>query len=180
MVRSAAGKAVVLTLATASLVLAVAAIWVVVTGHLEDGLEMGIGAVAVGGVALLAAQMSRSPRIDVETNDGVLAIRFHGWDRLWALRREVRVPLRQVERVEVRHVESMPFGWWRHRGTFFPGVIQAGSFVTHGHRELWDVRQGADAVDVELDPSARFRRLVLEVPDPSALARQLETAAGVR
>ncbi len=81
----------------------------------------------------------------MQVNDDQLLVRFGGWDSLWTLRRQVRVPLGQIDQVTVREVGVLrPRWWWRLRGTDVPGVIRAGSFVARGGRELWDVRQAAD------------------------------------
>lgn len=81
----------------------------------------------------------------------------------------VRVPLPQIEQVTVRQIGAVrPRWWWRLRGTDVPGVIRAGSFVARGGRELWDVRQGAVAVDIALAESAPFRRIRARGPGPRA------------
>lgn len=63
---------------------------------------------------------------------GELRVRFHGWDALWSLRREVRIPVDHITSVRVHRPDSLWSGWWR---------------------------------------------LVLQVPDPNALALTLTTAA---
>ena len=78
----------------------------------------------------------------------------------------------------VRRIGPLHPRWcWRLRGTDVPGVIRAGSFVASDGRELWDVRQGADAVDIELAMPARFRRIVLEVSDPAQAAERLQSSS---
>lgn len=158
-----------------------AATWAVLAGHVDAGIDLGVSALAVLGIALLVAQMRHAPHIEMRVDQEQLLIRFGGWDALWMLRRQVRVPLQQIDGVSVRHVDTRHprwWGWWRHRGTAIAGLTRAGSFVNRGDRELWDVREGAEAVDIELADRARFRRLVLEVPDPAVAAEQLRASVG--
>ena len=153
--------------------------WALLTGQGDMGIGFGAGGLALGGVALLVVQTRRAPRVDMQVNDDKLLVRFGGWDSLWTMRREVRVPLGQIVQVTVQQVGAIrPRWWWRLRGTDVPGVIRAGSFVARCGRELWDVRQGAVAVDIELAEPARFRRMVLEVPNPELAAEQLRCSPG--
>jgi hypothetical protein len=178
MARSTIGTVVVATVVLAVAALFVAAIWAALTGRQSLGVDLGISAAAVGTAALLVGRMSRAPDIHIRVDDDQLAVGFGGWDAVWMLRREVRMPLGEIERVTVRHLDALPARWWRRRrGTAVPGLIQAGSFTARGVRELWDVRAGADVVDIRLTMSAPFRRLVLQVPSPSSTADQLRAAA---
>jgi hypothetical protein len=47
--------------------------------------------------------MSRAPDTHIRVGDDQLVVGFGGWDAVWMLRREVRVPLREIERVTVPH-----------------------------------------------------------------------------
>lgn len=146
MLRRAISRAIV-PLVVAAAALAVTAMWAVLTDRRDRGVDLFIAGLAVVGVALLMARVRRSPRIDLSLDDGELVVRFRGWDALWMLRREVRVPLRDIEGVSVTHVDTVHGGWWhRRRGTAVPGLIQAGSFARRRGRELWNVREGTDAV----------------------------------
>jgi hypothetical protein len=179
--RTTGRPAVALAALAAAASLAVAATWAAVTDRLRLGVDLGISAIAVAAVALLVAQMSRPPNIRIRIEEGQFVVRFRGWDALWTLRRELRLPLRQIEGVTVRHIDTVHARWWRRRrGTAVPGLIQAGSFTARGVRELWDVRDGADVVDIQLRASAPFRRLVLEVPSPSETVEMLRTSAGTK
>lgn len=178
MVRTTYGVALVGVLAIGAAAFLVSGVWAVVAGQSDTGIGFVAAGLALGGAALLIVQMRRSPQVEMQVNDDQLLVRFAGWDRLWTLRREVRVPLPQIEQVTVRRIGAVRFRWWwRLRGTDVPGVIRAGSFVARGGRELWDVRQGAVAVDIELAEPAQFRRIVLEVPDPAWAAEQLRSAS---
>lgn len=178
MVRRGYGVALAVGLALAAAAFLLSGVWAMVVGQADTGIGLVTAGLGLGGIALLVVQMRRTPRVEMQVNDDQLLVRFGGWDTLWTLRREVRVPLPQIEQVTVRQIGAVrPRWWWRLRGTDVPGVIRAGSFVARGGRELWDVRQGAVAVDIELAESAPFRRIVLEVPDPALAAEQLRSSS---
>lgn len=178
--RRSTATAVVLTLGLLASVLVVLAMWAAVTDRVDAAIDLGVAGLAAWGVAVLVAQMRQAPRISCSVTDGRLVVRFRAWDAVWTLRREVQLPAEQIAGVSVHHMDTLQSGWRRRRGTFIPGLIQAGSFGARDSRELWDIRAGADAVDVELAAPAPFRRVVLELPDPSAAADELRAAAQVR
>jgi hypothetical protein len=88
--------------------------------------------------------------LSVERGDLVLEIR--GWSKLWALKKQLRVPLAEIRAVR-RDPQAAKGSWkgWRMPGTHIPGVITAGTFYRRTGREFWDVRSGSKAVTIELD-----------------------------
>jgi hypothetical protein len=177
-VRRTYGVALAVVLALAVAVFLVSGVSALLAGQADTGIGLVSTGLVLGGLALLVVQMRRTPHVEMQVSDGQLLVRFGGWDTLWTLRRAVRVPLPQIEQVTVRQIGALrPRWWWRLRGTELPGVLRAGSFVARGGRELWDVRQGAVVVDIELAESAPFRRIVLEVPDPAVAAEQLRSSS---
>ena len=140
-------------------------------------LDLASGAAAVAVLVALYVVVRRPPAIDASVDGAELVVRFRGWDVVWTLRGQVRIPLGSIESVTVHRAESLWSGWWHRRlGTVIPGTIKAGWFGGSGARELWDVRAGAEVVDLRLAESSRLRRLVVQVPDPVALADSLTHA----
>ena len=162
-------------LAVAAAALVVAGLVVAVAGHLERGAEFVLSGIVLSLFAVAAALIIRAPQLYVEPDGEDLVVRFHGWDRLWTLRRQTRIRTADLTEVGTVPVAALhPSAWsWRLRGTMIPGVIRAGSFIdTHG-RELWDVRATGDALLIELGPDAPYRRMVLQVPAPAETASRL-------
>jgi hypothetical protein len=165
-------------LSTLVVVLGTAATWSALAGAGERAVDLAASGAAVTVLVGLVAAVRRAPTVDVRVAAGELVVRFRGWDVVWSLRREVRVPLEQVTSVRVHRPESLWSGWWHRRlGTVVPGTIKAGWFGGPDGRELWDVRAGADVVDLRLASPAPMSRLVLQVPDPAALVRSVTAAA---
>ena len=109
-----------------------------------------------------------------------LLVTLPGWDALWAMKRELRVPLRAV--VGVRHDPVLASQWprgLRVPGSHLPGLLTAGSYWQPGRPgtwSFWSVRHPRQAIVVDLD-AGHYRRLVLEVADPDAAVRLVDGAA---
>ena len=99
-----------------------------------------------------------------------------GWSRLWAFKRRLRVPLSHIvtARWDPTAAKELWKGW-QLIGTHIPLVIAAGMYYRRGGREFWDVRSGRKAVVIELRGNS-YRRLVVDVPDPSAAVRMISEA----
>jgi len=175
------GATVMAVLVTMLVVLLAAATWAALTGKSEPALNLSAADAAVAVLVVLLGVVRRPPVLDTRVVDGELRVRFGGWDVVWTLRREVRIPLDHIRSVRVYRPERLWPGWWHRRlGTLIPGTIKAGWFRGPDERELWDVRAGADVIDIYLDSPAPLSRLVLQVPDPTALAQRLTASASVQ
>lgn len=176
-VRRRAGRAVMTVLVTLLVILVAGSALAALAGDGDRAVDLGAGGAAVGVFTMLLVGARRPPDLDVRVGVDELDVRFCGWEVLWSLRREIRIPLDHVASVRVHRPDSLWSGWWHRRlGTVVPGAIKAGWFGARGKRELWDVRAGADVIDLQLVPPSPMSRLVLQVPDPHTLAQHLTTA----
>jgi hypothetical protein len=102
----------------------------------------------------------------LEVQSDELVIRLSAVEQAAAMRREVRVPLAEIESV---CPEPDPWGALRGvraPGTGIPGVVAYGvRRVTGGAPDFAAVHGCGPAVRVELAPSAPFGRLVVTVDD---------------
>ena len=116
--------------------------------------------------------------VDISISAGQAVIAPRGLSRLWTLHGPITVPVGAIRRVR-RAAPGIGLGWWkgwRLPGTHLPGVITAGSYLRDGEWEFWDVRgAGASAIEVDLS-GTRYRRLVVDVPDPDAAVARLQAA----
>jgi len=155
MTRRSPGSTMMAALVSLATVLAAVATWAAGAGNVELALDLAAGAAAVAFVAVLLAALRRPPVLDVVVVADELGVRFGGWDVVWSLRREVRIPLRQIASVRVYRPEDLWSGWWHRRlNAVIPGTIKAGWFGGPDGRELWDVRAGSDVIDVRLAPGS--------------------------
>jgi hypothetical protein len=105
-------------------------------------------------------------------------VRFavEGWDKLWAFKSQLEIPLEHIFAVRADPEPAM--GWFhgiRVPGTDVPGLITAGSFYTRDGAVFFDVHHPDKAIVVELNHE-HYRRLVVEVDDPEGTVEMLEAA----
>jgi hypothetical protein len=95
-----------------------------------------------------------------------LVVEMKGWDKLWALKSRLEIPLEHIKAVkEDPEIARHPKGI-RTPGTYVPGVITAGTFRQEGDRVFWNVRHPEKAIVIELHDE-RYSKLVIEVADPT-------------
>jgi hypothetical protein len=112
----------------------------------------------------------------VELTKTELIVRVEGFDKLWALKSELRVPLAHVSDVHESEAEARKwFHGVRVPGAEIPGVLTAGTFYWHGDFVFWDVHHAERAIAIELHDE-KYRRLVIEVEDPAATMAAIKAA----
>ena len=118
------------------------------------------------------------PEVDIISD--TLVIRMTGWDKLWALKRRIQIPIAHVRGVRLADdIARGPKGW-RFPGTYLPGVITAGTFYRNGERTFWAVHDPNDAIAIDLI-NDRFNQMVVGVDYPedtvSAIQQAIQGAA---
>jgi hypothetical protein len=109
-------------------------------------------------------------------------VRFEveGWDKLWALRSQLEIPLEHIESVRVDPEPAR--GWWhgiKLPGSNIPGVLTAGTFYQHGGAVFYDVHDPERTIVLELNHE-HYKRLVIEVDDPATTVARLQDALSRR
>jgi hypothetical protein len=115
--------------------------------------------------------------VEVSVHGDRVRFEVEGWDKLWALRSQLEIPLAHIR--EVRIDPDAARGWWhglRVGGTNMPGLLTAGTFYQAGDGWVFfDVHDPERSVVIELEHE-HYRRLVIEVADPPAVVEQLRLA----
>lgn len=112
--------------------------------------------------------------LTIEVFDARLIVRLSGWDRVWALKRELSVPVEHVESIayEPEFVARFNPGL-RLPGTALPGVIVAGSYWWKDRGwSFYSMRKAERTIVVRLREE-RYQRLILQSDEPEATARRL-------
>jgi hypothetical protein len=103
-----------------------------------------------------------------------------GWDKLWALRSQLEIPISHIRAVRVDPEPAR--GWWhglRMPGTQIPGVLTAGTFYQSDGVVFYDVHDPERTIVIELEHE-HYTRLVMEVEDPRAAVALLQAASAGR
>ena len=114
--------------------------------------------------------------VDLSIAEGRLTLDVRGADKLWAFKSTLEIPLAHV--ASVRADPEVARGWYhgiRLPGTNLPGVITAGTFYQDGKRVFWDVHHPEDTIVIDLHDE-RFNQLIVEVADPPAAVRLIQSS----
>ena len=138
-------------------------------------LLLGLIVLLVGGVYLSVRDRNLAT---VEPVGDSLVITPRGFNKVWALKGEIKVPLVNVKSVRVAEPRELPWGW-RVPGTAVPGLIRAGSYTRRGEWSFYLFRGDRPVVLIELDGN-RYRRIGVEIADPNGVASNLNKCLGDR
>jgi hypothetical protein len=114
--------------------------------------------------------------VDVAIENDRVLFEVRGFDKLWAMRSRLDIPLAHVLDIE-RDPERV--GRWWHGiklfGTDLPGLFAAGTFYYHGELVFWDVSDPERTVIVTLDHE-RYKTLIIQVADPDEVVSRVRSA----
>lgn len=113
------------------------------------------------------------PSLELTSHE--LVVHLTAWGSLWSLRRSFSVPLSQVRGA----TEDNGFGGAalgvRIPGTYFPGLIAAGTFIKGSDKQFVYTRRKLQTIVIELAGN-HWARLVIGVPDARAEATRINAA----
>lgn len=115
--------------------------------------------------------------VDVSIDGDHVVFAVEGFDRLWALRSRLEIPLEHIAAVGTD--AGQVAGWWhgvRVLGSNVPGILTAGTFYHHGELVFWDVHDPTKTVIVSLVHET-YKKLIVEVADPSETVALLRNAS---
>jgi hypothetical protein len=98
-------------------------------------------------------------------------IEMTGWDVMWSFRKRIRFRKDQVVRVYQDSLESQTVQGIRCPGTYWPGLIIAGTYYYRRRKFFWMVRKPEQAVIFELN-QAEFYKVIVQVADPSKVVQE--------
>jgi hypothetical protein len=114
--------------------------------------------------------------VDISIRGDRARFEVEGWDKLWALRSQLEIPLAHIRSVRIDPEPAR--GWWhglKIAGSGIPGVLTAGTFYQHDGAVFYDVHDPERSIVLELDHET-YKRLVLEVASPEAAVALLSEA----
>ncbi|MEO6121332.1 MAG: hypothetical protein ABIW46_00135, partial [Acidimicrobiales bacterium] len=128
---------------------------------------------AVVVLAVVGTARGTGVLVDVGVADGTVVVRPRGINQWWSLRRCISAPAASVVDIGVARAADLPAGV-RSPGTSVRGY-RAGTYGVGAERSFWLRRKAEHVLVIEL-VDRPLRRLVLEVPDPEATAKELRIA----
>lgn len=112
---------------------------------------------------------------ELTINQNDLEITIDGFDKVWALKSHLTIPLEHI--LSVTYDPEIARAWWhgfRLPGTNIPGVLTAGSYYQHKEWAFWDVHDPEKTIVITLKDE-RYQKLVLEVADPQQTVTEITT-----
>lgn len=115
----------------------------------------------------------------LELTDRELVVHLTAWESIWSLRRSFRVPLAHVRgATEDNGFDGRALGL-RIPGTYFPGLIAAGTFIKEGDKQFVYTSRKLQTIVIELAGND-WARLVIGVPDARVEAARINAAIARR
>jgi hypothetical protein len=114
--------------------------------------------------------------VDVTVLENSVAFKVEGVRQLWAFRSELVIPLADILGVEFN--PARVGRWWqgvRLMESNVPGLFADGTFVYHGELVFWDVEHPEHTIVLSL-VHERYKKFIIEVPDPEATAAAIRDA----
>lgn len=108
----------------------------------------------------------------LDLQNGILKIKLEGWERFFAMKRELDISHGDIVSAHVGEAEGMVTDF-RLPGSYMPGFIKAGSFWSKSRGwEFWYVRRGYfySALTIQLKNESKYRRVVLGMEEASQWA----------
>ena len=112
--------------------------------------------------------------ISVEGDKAIFEVK--GWDKLWAFRNSLEIPLSHIK--DVYPDPDTVIGWLdslKLIGTSVPSFFRAGSFYKQGDVVFWDVHNTANALVVVLEHE-HFSKPIIEVTNPIDVTAMLKNS----
>jgi hypothetical protein len=114
--------------------------------------------------------------VEIRIEDDKAVFEVEGWDKLWALKSRLEIPLAHIKGA---HSDPNPaMGWFdgtKLAGAGIPNIFKAGTFYQEGGLIFWDVSHPEKTIVVELEHE-HYSKLVVEVADPNASVNMIRKA----
>ena len=116
--------------------------------------------------------------VDITVNGDRITFEVEGWDKFWALKSRLEIPIAHVKGARVD--EEAAKGWWhgvKVWGANLPGVITAGTFYRKGRVVFYDTHKPENTIVVDIDHED-YDQLILQVRDPAWAVKTITDAVG--
>ena len=113
--------------------------------------------------------------VEIEIGQDSVIFRFEGAQKYLALKRSLRIPLKNIESVSTETVNPP---WLAGRiGTHLPPVFWAGTFWTRKGKIFYYVRDRSKCITLKLRDHD-YSKVVVEVEDKESTAKELSKIVG--
>lgn len=119
--------------------------------------------------------------VDVQIENGKVVLTLEGFDKLWAMKSRLEIPLANVSAVRA---DPAITGEKAGTGLKIVGArlgerLIVGSFRQDGKTVFWDVHDPSKAIVFDLHDE-KYAQLIVEVEDPQATVARVQAALAAR
>ena len=117
----------------------------------------------------------------IEIFEGELIVHMRGWDKVWAMRGTLRIPLAHVREVRARpgeaYFDEVIVDTWRGFGTYMPHRVAAGVVHLSDGPSFYSVHDPRRAIAIDVD-AEKVRHVVVQIDDeaPEEAVARIERA----
>jgi hypothetical protein len=111
----------------------------------------------------------------VTINGDKIVFELHGIDKILAIKNSIIVPLSHIESVSTEKVGWKPLKHLRVAGSFMPGVVKDGRYLTSDGLVFFEMRHTNKCITVTLD-NETYGKIIFEVDDKESVARMINDA----
>jgi hypothetical protein len=111
----------------------------------------------------------------VTINGDKVVFELHGIDKILAIKSSITVPLRHIKSVSTEKVDWKPFKHLKVAGSFMPGVVKDGRYLTSDGLMFFEMRHTNKCITVTLDNEA-YGNIIFEVDDKESIAKMINDA----
>lgn len=95
---------------------------------------------------------------------GQVVFRLKGWHIIWAMKKKIVVQKNNIVKAYAFTEHPSKVSGVRMPGTYLPGVITAGTYLTSSGKQFWDVCKTEKSIVVELT-NEKYTKIVVQVAD---------------
>ncbi len=111
----------------------------------------------------------------VTINGDKVVFELHGIDKILAIKSSITVPLRHIKSVSTEKVDWKPLKHLKVAGSFMPGVVKDGRYLTSDGLMFFEMRHTNKCVTVILD-NETYGKIIFEVDGKESIAKMINDA----
>ena len=111
--------------------------------------------------------------VEISFKNSDLIINVLGTHKFWCFKSKIQVPISNIKQVKINNgtIKSPPK--LRLLGTYFPGVIIAGTYGWSKNKAFWDVVHKNKSIVLDLQ-NHKYKQIVVEVENPEVTVKAIK------
>jgi hypothetical protein len=111
--------------------------------------------------------------MDLFSDNSNLYIKFNIVERILGIHWSFTIPLETISDIQTEMPVGISHGL-RFPGTFFPGLIKAGTYLTNRGKEFWYTTRNTKYLRIELKEGF-YQRIILSVKENEYIKNEIQT-----